>query len=121
LRKVLGHYRVKNVVHGIAHITGGGLLENTQRILPPKVDMVFRRGSWTVPPVFPWLQKLGGIPPMEMDQVFNMGIGLVLAVSPFYAPTVAELIDQAGYRCWTIGQVEAGSGQSRFDQPGNLA
>ncbi len=59
VRQVLGHYKVKNVVHGIAHITGGGLLENTERILPKKVDLVFDRSSWQVPPLFDWLQKLG--------------------------------------------------------------
>ncbi len=114
LRKVLGHYTKKNVVHGIGHITGGGLLENTERILPPGVDLVFDRDSWEVPPVFTWLQKLGQIPADEMTHVFNMGIGLALIVSPFYANTVTEIISSIGLKSWTIGQAAIGSGKSRW-------
>lgn len=114
LRKVLGHYTKKNVVHGIGHITGGGLLENTERILPPGVDLVFDRDSWEVPPVFTWLQKLGQIPADEMTHVFNMGIGLALIVSPFYANTVTEIISSIGLKSWIIGQADIGSGKSRW-------
>ncbi len=114
LRKVLGHYTKKNVVHGIGHITGGGLLENTERILPPGVDLVFDRDSWEVPPVFTWLQKLGQIPADEMTHVFNMGIGLALIVSPFYANTVTEIISSIGLKSWIIGQAAIGSGKSRW-------
>jgi phosphoribosylformylglycinamidine cyclo-ligase len=114
LRKILGHYKKKNVVHGIGHITGGGLLENTERILPPGVDLVFDRDSWEVPPVFPWLQKLGQIPNDEMTHVFNMGIGLALIVSPFYANTVTEIVQSFGLKSWVIGKASVGSGKSRW-------
>jgi phosphoribosylformylglycinamidine cyclo-ligase len=114
VRRVLSQYRVKNVVHGIAHITGGGLLENTERILPADVDLVFRRGSWDVPPIFDWLAALGEIPAAEMDHVFNMGLGLVLAVSPYYADSIRAMVREQGHTCWVIGQAEAGSGKSRF-------
>ena len=114
LRQILGHYKKKNVVHGIGHITGGGLLENTERILPPNVDLVFDRDSWEVPPVFTWLQKLGQIPADEMTHVFNMGIGLALIVSPFYANTVTEIIQSFGLKSWVIGKAAAGSGKSRW-------
>lgn len=114
VRKILNHYRVKSVVHGIAHITGGGLLENTERILPPNVDLVFERGAWEVPAIFPWLAKLGNIPADEMDHVFNNGLGLVLIVSPYYAQSILEMIKSTGYRCWTIGTAKAGKGKSRF-------
>jgi phosphoribosylformylglycinamidine cyclo-ligase len=114
LRKILGHYKKKNVVHGIGHITGGGLLENTERILPPAVDLVFDRDSWEVPPVFTWLQKLGQIPNDEMTQVFNMGIGLALIVSPFYANTVTEIVQSFGLKSWVIGKASVGSGKSRW-------
>ena len=113
-RGVLGHYKVKNVVHGIAHITGGGLLENSQRILPAHVDLLFDRGSWEIPPVFPWLQRLGQIEQSEMEQVFNMGLGLVLVVSPFYANTVMELAQSLGYRASIVGAAESGTGVSRW-------
>jgi phosphoribosylformylglycinamidine cyclo-ligase len=114
LRKILGHYSKKNVVHGIGHITGGGLLENTERILPPSVDLVFDRDAWEVPPVFTWLQKLGQIPADEMTHVFNMGIGLALIVSPFYANTVTEIVNSFGLKSWVIGKAVAGSGKSRW-------
>ncbi len=114
LRAVLGHYKRKSVVHGIGHITGGGLLENTERILPPNVDLVFDRGSWTVPPLFRWLQKLGNIPEDEMTHVFNMGIGLTLIVSPFYANTIMEIIRGFGWDTWIIGRATAGTGKSRW-------
>ncbi len=113
-RGVLGHYKVKNVVHGIAHITGGGLLENTQRILPDNVDLVFDKGSWEVPPVFGWLQALGDIPDDEMARVFNMGLGLVFIMSPFYAGTVTEIATSLGLKSWLIGKAVSGGGQSRW-------
>jgi phosphoribosylformylglycinamidine cyclo-ligase len=113
-RAVLNHYKVKQVVHGIAHITGGGLLENTQRILPPNVDLVFQRDSWEVLPVFHWLARLGQVERIEMEHVFNMGIGMVLIVSPFYAASVKSIIEAQGFRCWNIGTAVKGSGQSRF-------
>ncbi|MCU0710196.1 MAG: phosphoribosylformylglycinamidine cyclo-ligase [Pirellula sp.] len=113
-RTVLSHYKVKNVVHGLAHITGGGLLENTERILPPNVDLVFDRGSWSVPPVFPWLARLGDIASNEMEHVFNMGIGFVLVVRPFFAGSIQSMIEGLGYRCWTIGRAVTGTGKSRY-------
>lgn len=108
VRKVLSHYKVKNVVHGIAHITGGGLLENFERIVPDGVRVVIDRGSWPMPPVFPWLQRLGQIEQSEMDHVFNNGIGLVLVVSPYYAESVRHQLADNGLDSWTIGRVEAG-------------
>ena len=114
VRAIQNHYRVKNVLHGIAHITGGGLLENTERILPPEVDLVFHRHIWEIPPIFPWLAKLGQIPEDEMDHVFNMGVGLVLIVSPYYAHAIAELIRKQGHRCWPIGTAQSGTGKSRW-------
>ncbi|MFN3189649.1 MAG: phosphoribosylformylglycinamidine cyclo-ligase [Aureliella sp.] len=113
-RQLLSHYKVKNVVHGIAHITGGGLLENTQRILKTPVDLVFEKGSWDIPGVFPWIQSLGEVPEDEMYKVFNMGIGLAFIVSPFYANTVFEMAQSAGLKAWTIGSVEEGTGLSRW-------
>ncbi|MCA9184007.1 MAG: phosphoribosylformylglycinamidine cyclo-ligase [Pirellulaceae bacterium] len=114
LRKVLGHYKVKNVVHGIAHITGGGLLENVGRILPKNVDALFARGSWEIPPVFPWLQQLGEVDEDEMFSVFNMGVGLVLVVSHFYASNIQQMFNDRGYATTVIGTVTEGTGESRW-------
>jgi len=108
MRGVLGHYRVKNVVHAIAHITGGGLCENLARVVPEGVRVVIDRGSWTPPPVFPWIQRLGQIDQAEMDQVFNMGIGLALVVSPFYAESIRQQLRRLGLQSWIIGHAKAG-------------
>ncbi|MBN2578772.1 MAG: phosphoribosylformylglycinamidine cyclo-ligase [Pirellulales bacterium] len=109
VRKVLNHYRVKNVVHGIAHITGGGLHENLGRILPEGVQIVIDRGAWPVPPIFTWLQQQGEVEQAEMDQVFNMGLGLVLVVAPFYAESIRQQFKRCKLKSWIIGRAESGS------------
>ncbi len=111
VRRILTHYKVKSVVHGIAHITGGGLQENLERIVPAHVDVQVDANSWPVLPVFSWLQRLGEIEQDEMRRVFNMGLGLVLVVSPFYANRIQQLIEESGYACYPIGQVQPGSGK----------
>src|SRR3954453_10808410 len=68
VRRVLSYYRVKRVVHGIAHITGGGLHENLERILPQGVTARIDRGSWPMPPVFNWIARLGEVEQDEMDR-----------------------------------------------------
>ena len=108
VRSVLNHYRVKSVVHGIAHVTGGGLSENVERILPEGVRVVIDRDSWPIPPVFPWLQRLGQIESSEMYRVFNMGVGLVLVVSPYYAESIRHQLARSGVESWQIGRVEEG-------------
>jgi phosphoribosylformylglycinamidine cyclo-ligase len=107
VKAVLRHYRVKQVVHGIAHITGGGLVENLARIVPDHVQVQLERGSWQVPGVFPWVQKLGGIDPAEMERVFNMGVGMVLVVSPHFADSIQRQVADLGYQNWKIGTVTA--------------
>jgi phosphoribosylformylglycinamidine cyclo-ligase len=111
LRRVLQHYKVKNVVHGVAHITGGGLQENLERILPDSVQATIDYRCWQIPPCFTWLQKLGEIDDAEMDQVFNMGLGLVLVVSDYYAAKVQQMLSDNGLQTWEIGGIEAGRGQ----------
>src|SRR4051812_43953610 len=109
MKTVYRHYRVKRIVHGIAHITGGGLIDNPPRILPNGCAIRLRRGSWEVPPVFPWLQGLGHVPDAEMFRVFNMGIGLVLVVAEYYAEAIARyLATEAGIPAWVIGDVVEG-------------
>jgi phosphoribosylformylglycinamidine cyclo-ligase len=107
VKAVLRHYRVKQVVHGIAHITGGGLVENLARIVPAHVQIRLTRGSWTVPGVFPWVQRLGSIDAAEMERVFNMGIGMVMVVSPHFADSIQKQLADLGYDNWAIGDVHA--------------
>ncbi len=109
LKTVNRHYRVKRIVHGIAHITGGGLIDNPPRILPEGCAIRLRRGSWEVPRVFPWLQALGHVPDAEMFRVFNMGIGLVLIVADYYAEAIARYIStEVHIPAWDIGEVVEG-------------
>jgi len=79
---------------GIANITGGGFIENIPRMIPDGLAPVIRRGTWEVPAIFEFLQKQGQIPEMEMYNVFNMGIGMVAAVSPADVPQDAIVIGE---------------------------
>jgi phosphoribosylformylglycinamidine cyclo-ligase len=115
VRDVLNHYKVKSVVHGIAHITGGGLHENLSRILPAEVDALLSRDSWTVPPVFTWLQQLGGVDESEMFRVFNMGVGLALVVSDYYAESIQQQLISQGFATWQLGRIVAGCGESCWE------
>jgi phosphoribosylformylglycinamidine cyclo-ligase len=109
LKATYRHYRVKRIIHGIAHITGGGLIDNPPRILPEGLQIRLNRGSWPIPPVFRWLQETGGVPDAEMYRVFNMGIGLVLIVSEYYAESIARrLTEEIGVPSWVLGEVVAG-------------
>jgi phosphoribosylformylglycinamidine cyclo-ligase len=112
LQKILTHYKVKNVVHGIAHVTGGGLLENLERILPANVTATIKRNSWDVLPVFDWIRDLGEIEEDEMDRVFNRGCGLVLVVSPYYATKIQKMLADSELKSWVIGSIQAGEGKA---------
>jgi phosphoribosylformylglycinamidine cyclo-ligase len=109
-RRVLTYYKVKSVVHGIAHITGGGLRENLERIVPANVDVRLQRDSWPMPPVFRWIQRLGQIEDAEMERVFNMGIGFVFIVSSYHADSVARMLQDCSLDVWQIGSVVPGGG-----------
>ncbi len=113
-REVLNHYKKKSVVHGIAHITGGGLHENLARILPATADALITHDSWPVPPVFPWMQNLGGVDPDEMHRVFNMGVGLTMVVSEYYAESIQQQLAGIGLKSWSIGKIVDGCGESRW-------
>lgn len=105
---VLRHATPKRAVHGMAHITGGGLADNLERILPPDCRVEIDRSAWTPPPVFQWLQALGNIDREEMFRVFNMGIGYVLVVRPRSAGAIQERLAAQGIKSWVIGKVRRG-------------
>lgn len=109
VRRILANYRVKDVVHGIAHITGGGLGENIERILPPNVKIEIDCSTWRKPAVFPWMQRLGQVATDEMYRVFNMGIGLVLIVRPRHVEAISRILEQAELQSQVIGKVVEGS------------
>ena len=110
INAVRRHYRVKQVVHGIAHITGGGFGENIDRILPPNVDAEIHSGSWPVPPIFNLLQKLGDVADAEMRRVFNLGIGMCLIVSDYYAEAIQNRLNESGTAAYMIGEIKPGTG-----------
>jgi phosphoribosylformylglycinamidine cyclo-ligase len=102
---VLEQFDANANITGIAHITGGGLVENVSRILPLGRSLRIDR-CWDEPRVFSWLQRLGNVEDSEMDRVFNRGIGLVFVVRPEIADEVLTLISSAtGFQAWNIGQV----------------
>jgi phosphoribosylformylglycinamidine cyclo-ligase len=106
---LLQHYPVKKrVIRGLAHITGGGLEDNIPRVLPAGRRVAIKRNSWPVPPVFRWVQKLGNVADEEMARVFNMGIGFVVIVSPYYAESVQRQLDDDRVKSWVIGEVKEG-------------
>ena len=108
--RVLHHYQRKRVVHGLAHITGGGIVGNVPRVIPAGLRAEISRKAWTVPPIFGWLQKVGNVPTQEMGRVFNMGIGFVLVVSPYYADHVAEMLETGGETVYRLGRIARGPG-----------
>ena len=99
----------RHVVKGAAHITGGGLIDNLPRILPPDCDAVIDTKSWVVPELFQHMQAMASVPRDEMYQVFNMGIGMALVVSEKHAAAVAKQT-----RARRIGRIEKGSGKTRL-------
>ncbi len=116
LRNVLQHYPVKRrVVRGLAHITGEGLEGNVPRVLPPGRRVFIRKGSWDIPPVFGWLQRLGGVPEDEMYRVFNMGVGFVVIVSPYFAESVIRQLEDDRVPTRVIGEVREGEPGVTFE------
>ena len=99
-------------VHGVAHITGGGFDENIPRILPEGLGAEIVPGSWNILPIFRFLEKHGQIPHREMFNIFNMGIGMVLAVSPADADAALASLRESGLEPSVIGKVVKGSGVS---------
>jgi phosphoribosylformylglycinamidine cyclo-ligase len=100
-------------IKGLAHITGGGFVDNIPRILPRSCDVIIQKGAWEVPAIFQLMQKQGPIPEPEMHQVFNMGVGMVVIVAPRKAEAILQAIDRGAHQAWRIGQVVRGHGQAR--------
>lgn len=99
-------------VHGLAHITGGGLTENLPRVLPDGCGATVDLSAWSLPPVFQWLQGAGGVVEAEMLRTFNAGIGMVLVVAADRAEALAEVLRAEGETVVTLGTVTEGQGVS---------
>jgi len=92
-------------IKGIAHITGGGLSDNIVRILPPNRCAEVRKGTWEIPPIFPFLQEKGGVDEAEMYHVFNMGVGLVLVLPPNQIDVAIASLRESDESPFLIGQI----------------
>ena len=95
-------------VHGMSHITGGGLLENIPRVLPGGLEVVLERKSWRSSAVFEWLQKAGAVADQEMYRVFNCGIGMTIQVAARDAERAVAILRDAGQEALVIGEVRLG-------------
>ena len=93
-------------VKGMAHITGGGLVENVPRVLPENVTAILDKSSWPLPPLFQWLQKEGQVADDEMHRVFNCGIGMAVVVAEADVQRAMEILDTAGETVYRIGRIE---------------
>jgi len=93
-------------VKGMAHITGGGLIENVPRVLPENVKAVIARSSWPLPPLFQWLQREGNVADSEMHRVFNCGIGMAVVVASGDADAAMRALAEAGEKVFRIGAIE---------------
>ena len=101
-------------VKGLAHITGGGLVDNVPRILPEGLSARLTRGNWPLPPLFAWLQQQGNVAEAEMLRVFNCGIGMVVIVASQHAQAAIDLLHAAGETVWQIGAIhERTSGEAQ--------
>jgi phosphoribosylformylglycinamidine cyclo-ligase len=96
-------------VHGLSHITGGGLVDNIPRVLPDGLEVVLERKSWRREPVFDWLQRAGRVADAEMYRVFNCGIGMTVQVAADDADRAIAVLGEAGQEALVIGEVRAGT------------
>jgi phosphoribosylformylglycinamidine cyclo-ligase len=103
--KQLLNVMAQHPIKGLAHITGGGLVDNVPRVLPDNTQAVLQRDSWQMPDLFRWLQMKGGVADAEMVRVFNCGIGMAVVVSQQDADAVIACINQQGLHSWCLGEI----------------
>jgi phosphoribosylformylglycinamidine cyclo-ligase len=109
VRRLLGEVDVR----AVAHITGGGIVGNLPRVLPPGVDAELERSTWTVPQVFAEIQRLGDVSDAEMARVFNLGLGMVVVVPPDGADRALRVLRDAGHDAAEVGRLVASAGEGR--------
>ena len=102
-----------SAIKGVAHITGGGIVDNLPRVLPAGLQAVVRRSSWDLPRVFDWLRERGRIEDKELLRTFNCGVGMVLVVDPTQAEDVIDALQARGESAWSLGVLEARTGPAR--------
>src|ERR1700753_7970 len=114
VQKLLKKFNGKSdLVRAFAHITGGGFVDNIPRVLPKSLDVIIRKGSWDMLPIFQIIAEKSGVPDEELYQVFNMGIGMVSIVSADKSEAVLKFIRAQKHKAWIIGEVVKGRGEAR--------
>ena len=106
-------FNAQHPIKAFAHITGGGFVDNIPRVLPKSLDVVIRKGSWDMLPIFKIIEQKSGVPDTELYQVFNMGIGMVAIVSAKRADAVLKIIRAQKHKAWLVGEVVRGKGVAR--------
>jgi phosphoribosylformylglycinamidine cyclo-ligase len=105
----------KLAIRAFAHITGGGFIDNLPRVLPKNCDVIIRKGTWDMPPIFQLIHAGGGVPEEELYQVFNMGIGMTVLAARENVDAVVSFIRRQKHRAWLIGDVVRGEGKTRVE------
>jgi phosphoribosylformylglycinamidine cyclo-ligase len=103
------------VIRALAHITGGGFVDNIPRVLPKNCDVVIRKGTWDMLPIFRLIEAKSRVPEPELYQVFNMGIGMTVIVPAAKADAVLKFIRAQNQQAWIIGEVVKGRGEARVE------
>jgi phosphoribosylformylglycinamidine cyclo-ligase len=118
LKRFNSKLKIKNSklpIRAFAHITGGGFVDNIPRVLPRSLDVVIKKGSWEMLPIFQIIEQKSGVPDDELYQVFNMGIGMVSIVAAAKADAVLKFINAQKHKAWIIGEVVKGKGEARVE------
>jgi phosphoribosylformylglycinamidine cyclo-ligase len=105
--------RKSQILKGFAHITGGGFVDNIPRMLPKNCDVIIRKGTWNILPIFQIIEAKGGVSEAELYEVFNMGIGMTAIVAGDHVNEVLKFIHAHGHAAWRIGEVVHGKGHAR--------
>jgi phosphoribosylformylglycinamidine cyclo-ligase len=101
-------------VHAYAHVTGGGIVANLARVLPDHCDAVVRRDAWERPRIFAEVQAAGAVADAEMEQVFNLGLGMLAVVPADAIPAALDAVRTAGHEAWVVGEITAGRGRAQM-------
>ena len=115
VQKLIKRFNAKkaNGIKGLAHITGGGFIDNIPRVLPKDCDSVIRKNSWDMLPIFRMIEQKGGVPENELYQVFNMGVGMIVVAKADVADSVLRFVRSQKHEAWMIGEIVKGRGESR--------
>jgi phosphoribosylformylglycinamidine cyclo-ligase len=101
-------------VHAYAHVTGGGIVGNLARVLPDHCDAVVRRDAWERPRIFAEVQAAGAVTDGEMEEVFNLGLGMLAVVPGDAANPALDTVRSAGHEAWAVGEITSGRGHAHM-------